>query len=295
MKRILNENVLKIIGILSMTCDHIGACLWMVYVDTTSVGYLVGYILRIIGRLSLPLFIFMLVEGLRHTSNKWKYCGRIGMICLPMTIIELVIGAIMKDMTIMPPHAFTELLLFALIATLWSGKWWQKLLSSLPIAYILLSFLADVFLYHGVGALNWFVPALWADYDLFGFALFVAFYFSYPLADVISRKFSQSTNFDLKVFRQSDDYRKLSNYTAFIMLLLVNVFFWALAYFFGQTTDTYLYQYHSQTYSVISGLFILLYNGKRGYDSKWFRIANYLYYPVHIIIIYGIFMILFWT
>lgn len=60
--RFLSGNVLKIIGLVSMVIDHVGYmffenCVW----------------LRIIGRLSFPIFAFMIAEGCKYTSNKLKY------------------------------------------------------------------------------------------------------------------------------------------------------------------------------------------------------------------------------
>lgn len=60
--RFLSGNVLKIIGLISMVVDHVGYmffenCMW----------------LRIIGRLSFPIFAFMIAEGCKYTSNKLKY------------------------------------------------------------------------------------------------------------------------------------------------------------------------------------------------------------------------------
>ena len=46
-----------------------------------------------------------------------------------------------------------------------------------------------------------------------------------------------------------------------------------------------------QSYAVLAGLFILLYNGQRGYNAKWFKIAYYLFYPVHLVIIGLIFFL----
>ena len=53
---------LKLIALLSMTVDHIGHILY------PQIG-----ILRIIGRLSLPIFAYMIAEGCRYTGNMGKY------------------------------------------------------------------------------------------------------------------------------------------------------------------------------------------------------------------------------
>ncbi len=56
---------LKILAMLFMTIDHIG------YFLTTESPYYM--ILRSIGRLSFPIFLFLILEGYTHTHNKTKY------------------------------------------------------------------------------------------------------------------------------------------------------------------------------------------------------------------------------
>lgn len=57
---------LQIIALLTMTIDHIG------YYLLDNNPYM-----RIIGRIAMPLFVFMLVEGFVHTSSRKKYFLRI--------------------------------------------------------------------------------------------------------------------------------------------------------------------------------------------------------------------------
>ena len=47
-----------------------------------------------------------------------------------------------------------------------------------------------------------------------------------------------------------------------------------------------------ESWSIFSAIIILLYNGKRGYNAKWFVYSAYAYYPVHIIIIGLIFYVI---
>lgn len=61
MKR-LTGNQLKIIALLSMTCDHIGRQILPRHM-----------ILKIIGRLAFPIFAYMIAEGCRYTKNRKKY------------------------------------------------------------------------------------------------------------------------------------------------------------------------------------------------------------------------------
>ena len=62
----LNSFWLRLIALVTMTIDHIGVML----------SYNDFIVLRIIGRIALPLFIFMTVEGALKTSNSKKYIFR---------------------------------------------------------------------------------------------------------------------------------------------------------------------------------------------------------------------------
>lgn len=58
----LSGNTLKLIALITMTLDHIGAYLLPQYP-----------ILRLIGRISMPIYAFLIAEGCEHTRNKLKY------------------------------------------------------------------------------------------------------------------------------------------------------------------------------------------------------------------------------
>lgn len=61
---------LKIIAMAAMLIDHIA----VMFVNSDDLYY----VLRAIGRISFPIFAFLIVEGFFHTSNKKKYAARLG-------------------------------------------------------------------------------------------------------------------------------------------------------------------------------------------------------------------------
>jgi hypothetical protein len=75
-----------------------------------------------------------------------------------------------------------------------------------------------------------------------------------------------------------------------IALCVLNILIWFLTYL-SPSLD--LYFADVQTWSLLAGIIIILYNGRRGYDKKWFRIWSYAFFPAHIALIALIFALLF--
>lgn len=67
----LTGNTLKMIGLLSMTVDHVGLIL------LNNAG-----ICRIIGRLAFPIFACMVAEGCLHTRNRLRYFLQLALLAL---------------------------------------------------------------------------------------------------------------------------------------------------------------------------------------------------------------------
>lgn len=96
MKKGLSQESLKLLACITMLIDHIGyALVYPMYQQASIINgntiaaakilntaYL---LLRCIGRLSLPIFAFLLVEGFLHTRNRKKYA------------IRLAVGAILSE------------------------------------------------------------------------------------------------------------------------------------------------------------------------------------------------------
>ena len=80
-------STLKLIAVITMIIDHIGAGIVENFAVQYPEGRLFGLdydglytldmILRGIGRIAFPIFCFLLVEGFFKTRNAWKYFGRL--------------------------------------------------------------------------------------------------------------------------------------------------------------------------------------------------------------------------
>ncbi len=80
----LTGNQLKILAMIAMTCDHVGLQLLPQYP-----------ILRILGRLAMPIYAYMVAEGCRHTRDRKKYLLRMaGMALLCQLVYFFAMGSV---------------------------------------------------------------------------------------------------------------------------------------------------------------------------------------------------------
>lgn len=80
----ISSSALKYVALITMLIDHFGASFLKLYMRVNNAydQYLNFYnIVRYIGRISFPIFIFLLVEGLYHTKNIGKYLFRLLLFC----------------------------------------------------------------------------------------------------------------------------------------------------------------------------------------------------------------------
>ena len=85
----ITGSTLKIIAMITMLIDHIGASIVLQLVQRNSDIFdafgnvrmtgmvILYYVLRGIGRLAFPIFIFLLLEGFQYTHNRFLYIGRL--------------------------------------------------------------------------------------------------------------------------------------------------------------------------------------------------------------------------
>ena len=116
MKKVLSSNAIKIIACIAMLFDHIGKIVYLFF--PTENMYWLNYAFSIIGRLALPIFVFLLIEGFYHTKNIKKYFIRLGIMAAIIGLSEIILAFIpslnMTDTLFKAGNIFIDLLLILL-------------------------------------------------------------------------------------------------------------------------------------------------------------------------------------
>ena len=280
--------IIKIIAIVSMTFDHLGVILQQFYPDLS----VFCTVCRYIGRLSLPLFCFMIVEGVIHTKNIKKYLLRLGI----MTIIIGIILAVCQYATSLgmtslawEGNIFMDLFLGALMIFLLKQKEikYLKFLAIIPAAISVLSFIAkgiEWSSYFTMEAL-WFPRFLRLQYDWLSVFMMLGFYGAYFFTDIYFEYQSQFSGLQLEQVKGTPTYRLAINIVCAGVIIISNIIYYLFKYFLPSVV---FWAPNIQIAGMAAGVILLFYNGKRGYNAKWFQYGSYLYYPLHIAVVYGI-------
>lgn len=292
----LNEFALKILGMVLMTLDHLGVFLMsMGYFPDGSPAYWTGYVFRCLGRIAFPLFAFMLAEGLHHTHSKEKYLERLGLIWGLLMVVEIVLYFLKMSTDANP---FTDLVLFALFIILSEKKGPKKVLAALPLGYIILSFMATSYeAYLGNVSmlapdyLAYFPSFVRSSYSLYGFLVFLGFYYAPWISEKIIARSVGELGSGLAEFKLTPAFQRLVNVTGITLFVCFTLLFWGIYHGDAALADPYIMGIES--YGLIAVLPLSFYNGKRGYDGKAWRYIEYLYFPLHLAIIAAIFALIF--
>jgi hypothetical protein len=265
---------LKILALVTMTIDHFG----VIVIDpilTSFDGHLYTFflILRIIGRLAFPLFAFMLVEAIFHTRNIVRYLGQLAGMAL------LIGGAIyilnLQGFSISAGNIFIDLFFSALfLAFLHSKRWYLMILSVLPALFVIFS-----------DQLN-FPNAYAADYGIYGLVMIFFFY----IAKQIYASFNhEKNNIFKRIFVILTPLLMHPFYISSAGLFMVNMIWYILYVVSGNSSLAFI---GIQSYSIFAGLIIVRYSGTLGQPPRWFKAFSYLYYPLHFIVLFGLYSIL---
>ena len=245
MKKGISQEGLKLLACVTMLIDHIGYVLvYPLYQQISVVGgsigaartvYL-GYLLsRYIGRLSFPIFAFLLVEGFNRTHSRKKYA------------LRLVIGALLAEIP------------FNLVVSgspVWRYK--QSIMITLLLGFCALLVMerCKKLVWKPVVMLPFALLGYWlkADYGWGGVMLIALF--------------------------------ELSRYTFNRNLIR---FFGMLVLFHYMPSSVLRFGNFSvpmQALGALSALFVAAYDGRKVTSSKAVQWAFYLFYPVHLLVLY---------
>ncbi len=293
--QILNELVLKVLALAFMTLDHVGLFL-LTYLGSAN---MTGIIFRTLGRIAFPLFAFMLAEGIRKSRRKEKYLLRLALMWLPIAVAQSVLYYGFGFTAIRASsNAFADLLVggaFLYCLNYLQGK--KRLFALIPLALILGSYAFQVCIIN-IQSLSNAPYFLFPGYSLFGFSMIVGFYYAKNIVDKISAKYLDGSGQPLESFQETRSYQGLLNMLSACVLFLVTIISWGISYIPGVQLDVVVMHAGqagqvAESWCLLAILPILLYNGKRGPDGKIFRISTYVYYPMHIAVIFAIFYLIF--
>ena len=283
---ILSNFWIKVIALVTMTFDHVGYFL-MQYTayDNLATTF------RIIGRLALPLFCFLIVEGVIHTKNFLKYILRLSILAMVITVAQIVLKYGFKDGNAQG-NIFLDLILGAVaVKCLMDKRIGIKFLAIIPLGIGVLSHFFYAFEYASYPIAQYYPNFLRPQYSYYGILLIVAMYCAYPLTN----GFMKLIGLDSDLYEGTNLKRIYVNAFMAGMIVIVSLIYYLIALISLNTgNDIYVYwNYTLQNYAMLSGIIVLFYSGTLGYRKTWFNVFSYLYYPVHLLTIYLIFMLIF--
>ena len=234
--RLLNGNILKILACIFMFIDHLGVFFFPN-----------DEILRIIGRLPMPIFAFFIAEGAYYTKNKIAYLANVLLLGL---IISLVTNVVTHAINIDILITFSLSLILIFIFDLIKDSIYLKNKKNIIIysSIFIITFSLILVLFHYV-------------------------YFEYRLFALLIPFFLSLCNFKYKNI--SDDKKNLIKFLMFIAIYSLCMIISNFIYKINIGLDI-------QVYGYFSGIFILLYNNKRGKLNL--KYLFYIFYPAHVVI-----------
>lgn len=237
---------LKVIALVTMTIDHVGA-----------VFFPEVLFLRIIGRISFPIYAFLISEGYRHTSNPNNYLARMG--------IFAVISEIPFDLAFKSTPINVELfnwdsqnvfftLFFGLLGIHLFERFKEKNMTFVAVISAILGLiLADLFR---------------SDYKLMGVLLIYSFYFStrYNRLKLVAPAFAIVLMSALPPVSYSQELIESAIYN------------------YPFTINIYNPMDNIQIMALVALALIYFYNGLPGYKKH--KYIFYAFYPAHLSLLF---------
>lgn len=264
--QILASFHLKIIAMITMLFDHIGAYL----VPIKSPFY---YPMRVIGRIAMPLYAFFIVEGMRYSHNKLKYLLQLFIMGIIVDIGEIIFLKKYSG-SIFDTFVISGLIIYFLM----KKEIYLKVFALIPFAIGILS------------GFSFFPIRL--EYGPYGMLTVLIIYLGYALIDFYGKLTCTQYDIDYQAYKKSGTFTFYYVLCAALLLIGFNalcVIFQKYLYLYFDASSV---DYGIQSFIVFALLLLILYNGKRGYNHPLFKWGCYAFYPVHLIILYIIKLII---
>ena len=245
--------LLKILALFFMTTDHIGE-----FIPGTSI------VLRYVGRLAYPIFLYCTLWSLYYTHDRIAYFKRMYIAGVVTAVLDLILNNVIEEpYCIITNNIFASLLLTGVIIHTIellgnepkAGLRWLRALLVLQVVSIGMGTLLQGCF--GLLGIQRFFGAvlpnvLWCEGGYFFIIMGVVLYF------VKESKLKLSIAFSLFSF-------------------------YYIAICYPHFSYEMIMKYNYQWMMIFALPFMLLYNYKRGKKVKWFF---YIYYPVHFSLLY---------
>lgn len=277
----LTSYQLKVLAMVFMTIDHLGA-----YGFEIPIFDAYNTKLRLIGRIAMPIFLFVVTESIRYTRSRPKfllrlYLGAVG-VGLFVTVTNYLFGdsvGVFVQSNILYDYFYVALYV-TLLEGLVSGlrerdrrKLWRNVAGLLGtcIPHYLWKYLSGIpFMDYGMDLKHAMLLG-----DLLGSFVCSPLHVEYSILFVIM---------GVAMYFARNKYAKAAVLAIFSGICYVGGYLYVLAWeipsvmWVFNTFGLHFVVGYPQYYMILAVPFLLLYNGKKGRSDKWFF---YAYYPLH--------------
>ena len=283
--QILSSFWLRLIGMVTMTLDHIG--LLFLYDPDPGIAQM-AYIFRIIGRIAMPIFAFLMAEGMRYTHDKRLYILRVAGLTAIISIPQAIaMYAMNMPLDYMPNPLLDLFFLILVLYCLTHEKIWVKFLSILPAGVMIASFVIGVIETNQAVTVFWWPFAFRPAYNMLVLLWGIGFYYAPIIMRKILHSQNQSNGISDELYEDSPYGRQNANFLGCFFFFLTVLSFWGLSYVAERSIDPL--GMSMESWCLLAILPLLLYSGRKGYGPLWWKIFSYAYFPVHLIILFLIF------